>query len=101
MEIYKDIQPFLDENGRLTSFPTKKRKQLTVLYYLSEKFEPMRDYTEKGINEVINTWTCFKDPATLRRELYNKYLLDREADGSRYRKHEGIPSLPEFIEKYM
>ena len=101
MEIYKDIQPFLDENGRLTSFPTKKRKQLTVLYYLSEKFEPMRDYTEKEINEVINTWTRFKDPATLRRELYNKYLLDREADGSRYRKHEGIPSLPEFIEKYM
>ncbi|WP_396897226.1 DUF2087 domain-containing protein [Neglectibacter sp. CSJ-5] len=49
----------------------------------------------------MNTWTCFKDPATLRRELYNKYLLDREADGSRYRKHEEIPSLSEFIEKYM
>jgi len=61
----------------------------------------MRDYTEKEINEVVNTRTCFKDPATLRRELYNKYLLDREADGSRYRKHEGIPSLSEFIEKYM
>lgn len=101
MEIYKDIQPFLDENGRLTSFPTKKRKQLTALYYLAEKFESQQDYTEKEVNTLINTWTCFKDPATLRRELFNKYLLDREADGSRYRKAETIPTLPEFIAKYM
>lgn len=101
MEIYKDIQPFLDENGRLARFPTKKRKQLTALYYLSEKFEPARDYTEKEVNEVINAWTCFKDPATLRRELFNKYLLDREADGSRYRKAETIPALPDFIAKFM
>ena len=41
MEIYKDIQPFLDENGWLTSFPTKKRKQRTAADTVSMREFPL------------------------------------------------------------
>lgn len=32
------------------------------------------------MNALLDAWTCFHDPATLRRELYNKRLLNRTAE---------------------
>ena len=89
-----DIKPFLDNDGRLISFPSKHKKKLTVLWYLAGKIENGRQYSEAE-------WTVFRDHATLRRELYNKMLLNRTNDCSRYWKSESIPSFEEFIEKYV
>ena len=100
-EIAFELRPFLNEQGQLISLPAKNKKKLLAIWYLAERIPARRTFTEAEINDAIDDQTTFRDHATLRRELYNKYLLDREADGSRYRKHEGIPSLPEFIEKYM
>ena len=99
-EISKLI-PFLDSDGRLTQMPAKHKKKLTALWYLAEKIDPERQYTEPEINDLLDQWTLFHDPATLRRELYNKRLLNRTADCSRYWKAESIPTLEEFIEKYV
>ena len=92
-----DLTPFLDGDGRLISFPARHKKKLIALWYLVGKIEPDRQYTEPEINTLLNEWSLFRDPATLRRELYNKRLLNRTSDCRSYRKADNIPTLEEFI----
>lgn len=94
-----ELAPFLDPNGRLIRLPAKHRKKLLALWMLAEKIEPNRTYTEPEINDLLDRQTLFHDPATLRRELYNKRLLNRTADGSRYWKEEPVLPLEEFLAK--
>ena len=95
-----DISPFLDGNGRLISFPSKHKKKLIALWYLAGKLEADRLYTESEINALLDEWTLFHDPTTLRRELYNKQLLDRTADCRSYQKADDIPAFETFIKNY-
>lgn len=95
------IAPFLDGQGRLTALPAKNKKKLVVLWYLAQKIEPERVYAESEINDILDEWTTFRDPATLRRELYNKHLLDRTADCKSYRKETEIPSVADFLSRYL
>ncbi len=95
------LKPFLDTDGRLTALPAKHKKKLEALWYLAEKVEAGRQYTESEINDVLDAWTLFHDSATLRRELFNKRLLNRTPDGSRYWKAEDIPPLREFVEDHV
>jgi len=92
-----ELTPFLDGEGRLISFPAKHKKKLIALWYLGGKIEANRQYTEPEINTLLNEWTLFRDPATLRRELYNKRLLNRTTDCRSYRKADNIPTFEEFI----
>lgn len=91
MDFTQQLRGFLDEDGRLTAFPAKRKKKLYALFLIAEKFESDRDYTEKEVNEIINSATVFRDPATIRRELYDLYFLNREKDGTHYRKEEPQP----------
>ena len=100
-EILRDLLPFLDESGRLISLPAKHKKKLLALWYLAGKVEAGREYSEPEVNDLLDEWTLFHDPATLRRELYNKRLLDRTTDCRRYWKVEDIPALEAFIQKYV
>ena len=75
---------FLDDQGRLTGFPAKYKKKLLALQLLAEKLYPGRVYTESELNDLLDSWTTFHDPATLRRELYNNHFVDRKNDGSAY-----------------
>lgn len=100
-EISRDLLPFLDKNGRLISLPAKHKKKLLALWYLAGKVEAGRAYSEPEINDLLDEWTLFRDPATLRRELYNKHLLDRTTDCRRYWKADDIPALEAFIQKYV
>lgn len=96
-----DLAPFLDSAGRLISFPAKHKKKLIALWYLAGKIEADRQYTESEINMLLDEWTLFHDPATLRRELYNKRLLNRATDCSGYQKADSIPTFEEFIKHYV
>ena len=96
-----DLAPFLDREGRVISFPVKHKKKLIALWYLAEKIEADRQYTESEINTLLDEWTLFHDPATLRRELYNKRLLNRTTNCSSYRKADNIPAFGEFIKNYV
>ena len=98
---FTQIQPFIDDKGRLISLPAKHKKKLLALWYLSSKIEKDKDYTESEINDLIDDWTAFHDPATLRRELYNKMLLNRTTDCSRYWKEEKFTTLDEFISNFV
>jgi hypothetical protein len=83
-EINTTLKGFLDAKGRLTAFPAKRKKKLYALAYLAAFVEPEKRYTERQINELLCLHTVFRDPATLRRELYDNHFLNREANGSAY-----------------
>jgi hypothetical protein len=78
------IQPFLDEQGRVTQLPVRLGKRQEVLRYLALKFEENRSYTEKEVNAICQEWHTFGDFCILRRELVTGGFLQRERDGSRY-----------------
>lgn len=78
------ISAFLNEDGRITQFPTKHSVQLAVLSYLAEKFEPDRSYLEKEVNAICDEWHTFHDYFLLRRCLVDAKLLSRKTDGSAY-----------------
>ena len=91
----KQLRNFLDEEGRLTAFPAKRKMKHLALAYLAGKFQPGARYTEKEINQLLEQWHVFHDPATLRWELYHARLLDRKKDGSLYWLAEERPECSE------
>ena len=95
------LKPFLDEGGRLISLPAKYKKQLLAFWYLSEKIEAGRQYAESEINDLLDEWSCFHDPATLRRALCDSGLLNRTADCKCYWKNQSDISLEEFLQKHV
>lgn len=84
-----DIDRFLDESGRIIQLPRKQAPRLAVLEYLAEKFAQGRDYSEKEINQICDSWHTFNDHFILRRELVESGYLARERDGSRYWRVQG------------
>ncbi len=86
----KSLSNFLDREGRLTKFPAKRSMQQEALAYLAEKFRPGQNYTEKEVNRLLLQWHTFEDPATLRRELYDRRFLDRDPYGRSYRLAERL-----------
>lgn len=94
------LKNFLDNNGRLTAFPSKRKMKLYSLIYLSQKIDPNKTYTEKEINAVLNEWHTFGDPATLRRELYTHRFLDRNKNGTEYFMEEHQPTIEELERRY-
>ena len=98
--VMQELKPFMNEDGQLVVLPGKYKKKLIAYYYLAGKIEIGKQYTEPDINDILNQWAVFHDPATLRRELYNKHLLNRTEDGKYYWKEE-LPLLEDFIAKYV
>ena len=96
MELTHILRNFLDTNGTLTAFPAKRKMKIYCLFYLAQKFESEKDYTEQEINNVLLDWHTFADPATLRRELYDYRFLDRSRDGKVYRLAEKQPTASDF-----
>ena len=94
------LKNFLDEKGRLIAYPSKRKMKLYALIYIAEKIESGRSYTEKEINEILNQWHTFSDPATLRRELYTHRFLDRDSYGKQYRMEEHRPTIEELEARY-
>ena len=100
LSISPELRPFLDEPLRLTAFPARRRKKLLALAYLAGRLEAGRVYSEAELGDLLDTWHTFHDPATLRRELYNKHLLSRTEDCRRYWKETTAP-LAAFIAEYI
>lgn len=96
MEYTVLLKSFLDTQDRLTAIPVKRKRKLYALSYLAEKFEAGKAYTEKEVNDLLESWHTFHDPATLRRELYDNRFLDRERDRSSYWLEETPPTFPEL-----
>lgn len=75
-----------DAQGRLARWPTKYSVQRHAIWALWMHFDAKRPYTEREVNEILNSRHSFGDHCTLRRELVNMRLLERTPDGATYRK---------------
>ncbi len=80
------LQGYLNENGKFHSFPGKrqKKKQALILQYLASKFEVGKKYSEQEVNDILNEYHSFNDPATLRRLMFGSRLINRTLDGREY-----------------
>jgi hypothetical protein len=84
MSEQSELKNHLDNEGRLTLWPSKRTVQLVALDYLASKFEAGRVYSEREVNTLLDQLHTFNDAALLRRELYERGLLNRAKDGSEY-----------------
>ena len=94
--LVQELRNFLDSEGRLTKYPAKLRLKILSLYYLSSKIIPHVRYTEREINEIIRQWHTFEDWALLRRDMFDRGLLERERNGATYWLAETLPELSKF-----
>jgi hypothetical protein len=69
-------------DGRLVSIPSVHSKRLVVLDWLSQRFEPGRDYSEQMVNLILGQ--VHADTAALRRYMVDDDFLSR-ADGKYWR----------------
>ena len=83
---YEPLKGYLGEDGRFYRFPGKRQKKLQKLLFqfLSEKFKRGMIYSEPEVNEILNTYHSFEDPASLRRLMFGMGLLERTKDGREY-----------------
>lgn len=80
-----------DDAGRLTAWSTRRRVRQYCLWALWAQMPPRRDYTERDVSELFDAMTAFRDAAQIRRSLIEDRLLERERDGSVYRRVEASP----------
>ena len=94
MELTHILRNFLDRDGKLTAFPAKRKMKIYCLFYLAQKFEAEKDYTEQEINDE----KCFiaryikKDGKEAYEEF--KQTLIGEINAL------GIPGMPKINELY-
>ena len=81
-----------DASGVMVRWPQKHAVQRLALWVLWTRFEPKRVYTHQQVNQLLNAWHAYGDPATLRRELIGMALISRKPDCSEYRKLPNRPS---------
>ena len=77
-DAYRDkvLRTFI-KRGRLTALPAQLKKQVVILEYLVQEFEPDRTYTEPEVNQILVEFN--DDVATLRRKLIDCGLMTRES----------------------
>lgn len=91
-----ELKNFLDSEGRLIQYPAKRKMKLKALVYLADKFEKNCIYTEREVNAILNRFSTFGDPATLRRELYTYGFMDRNDACSQYKLADVQPSFEDL-----
>jgi hypothetical protein len=64
------------KHGRLTQIPVQLKKRQVILERLVQEFEPERAYSELEVNQTLLEFN--EDVATLRREMVDNGLLDRD-----------------------
>ncbi len=70
--------------GKVTRWPKKERERRSVAEYLQSKFAKGRRYSETEVNAILGEWHTFNDHALLRRELFERRLIERRRDGGAY-----------------
>ena len=79
---------------------TQNEWQRSTCLWLAEQIPADKEYSEKEFSDLLRTLHTFGDPATLRRELYDYFLINRELDGQRYCLNPEHPSTEALIAQY-
>jgi len=85
-DVSEKLSRYLDEEGRLKGWPSRRAHQLEALQYVAARLPTGVEWSERELNELLKSLHTFGDWALLRRDLYEVKLLDRSLDGSRYWK---------------
>lgn len=72
---HRTLQNFID-GARLKSLPVVLSKKRIVLRWLAKRFDSGRRYEEREVNRLLEQ--AHPDFATLRRELVDNGLMERE-----------------------
>lgn len=83
------IERYVDYTGRLTQWPSAKgnsQVRPALIAHLAAKFEVNEVLSEAEVNQRLNEWHLFDDPAFLRRELIDTGWMIRDAYGKAYRR---------------
>ena len=78
----KVLATFCDTEGRITSFPSQRKKYLVLVRHTLQAFEPGVEYDEAQVNERLARFN--DDTARLRRSLVDFGFMRRDRDGGRY-----------------
>lgn len=84
--VSEKLSRYLDAEGRLKGWPSKRSDQLDALRYLAARLPDGMEWSERELNALLKALHTFGDWALLRRDLYEVRLLDRSRDGRRYWK---------------
>jgi len=84
--VSEKLARYLDVEGRLKSWPSRRSVQLEALRYLAARLPGGVEWNERELNALLKALHTFGDWALLRRDLYEVRLLDRSLDGRRYWK---------------
>lgn len=95
----EEIKGYLNKEGKLTGLPARRRKKIIALAWLADQLPEDLNCTEREFNVLLNTLHTFGDPATLRRELYDAYLIERDQNGAHYHMDPNRPTLEQLLEK--
>ena len=94
------LKNYLDEEGKVTSYPSKRKLKIATMFYIAETLKknalPRKRYTEREMNEAINSVCLFHDAALLRREMYNYRFINRTNDGKEYWLEEVQPDPKKY-----
>lgn len=88
-----EIRSFIDGEGRVTAIPAKRKKQLTVLYYILSRLPRDTVWSERELTEELKKHHTFGDPAWIRRELCDLGFMERDIYGTRYELKKETPDI--------
>lgn len=80
-----------DEEGRWTRFPSRRAVQILCVWAMWARIPRGKAMGERELNDLLNQWHLFGDPALLRRDMVEMGMLTRNADGTDYRRIEARP----------
>lgn len=93
----KQIRGYVDAAGMLTALLVKRGKKRVALSYIASRIPAGKVYTEQQFNALLNGLHTFSDPATLRRELFDAWLVNRSSDGREYTLNPERPTVEELL----
>ena len=80
-----------DSQGRLLRWPARAGLAELCLWVLWSRIPSKEVFTDRQISEMLTLWHVFGDHALLRRALFDARLIDRNVNGSAYRRIEQKP----------
>jgi biotin operon repressor len=78
----KVLKTFLDEDGKITTFPKSEKKFSVIIHHVFKAFEPARMYSGKEVDEILSGFS--DDTASIRRAFIEYRLMERSKDGTQY-----------------
>ena len=78
----KILQTYLDDNDFIQTFPSKEKRKIILLNYLTQKFDPKKNYSERAINDILKQHV--EDFVSTRRYLIEYGFMQRTTDGKTY-----------------